>query len=100
MSFQDESIAHYVSVLMEPTTLVLKVRLESFLVEKLYHLEELLKQTEYPAYEWISHHFIGKNRPKFMFVVEKLKSLQWKMTHQVTTPKYWLITMEINKSIC
>ena len=79
---------------MAPSVIVLKIRPESMLVEKIYHIEDLLKFTEYPDYHWIPTYFIGNKRPKFIIILEKLKVLGWNITHQVMGEKTWLVTME------
>lgn len=81
---------------MEPTFVILKVRLESMLVEKLIHLDKLLQPRLYPEYNWIPECFIGNKRPKVTEVVEKFKSLEWKITMQSMTETVLLITMEKN----
>jgi hypothetical protein len=79
---------------MEPTFLVLKVRIQSLLVEQLYHIDKLLNHSLYPDYVWIPEYFIGNKRPKVTIVVEKLKTLGWKITSQCMNEKILLITME------
>ena len=82
---------------MPPSVIVLKIRPESFLVEKIFHLEDLLKFAEYPEYSWIPQFFIGNYRPKFLNIIEKLKELGWEITHQVMNEKVWLVTMETDQ---
>lgn len=64
------------------------------LVEKLYHVEDLLKLAVYPEYQWIPQFFVGQSRPKFIVIIEKLKELGWHISHQVMGEKVWLVTME------
>jgi hypothetical protein len=64
------------------------------LVEKLYHHELLLIPHMYPEYTWIPEFFIGNKRPKAIGVIDKLKSLGWKITHQTMNTADWLITFE------
>ena len=80
------------------STVIAKVRVESMLVENLFHPECLLHSTNYKEYGWISEHFVGDRRPKILWVIDKLKSLSWKMTHQTMNEKTWMITFERDES--
>lgn len=79
---------------IEVNTLIAKVRVESLLVEGLYHHESLLYSKHYKEYGWISELFVGERRPKIIWVIDKLKRLSWKITHQTMNEKTWLITFE------
>ena len=67
------------------------------LCEKVYHIEDLLRHSVYPEYDWLPQYFVGTKRPKFINVIEKLKELDWKITHQVMHEKVWLITMQTDQ---
>jgi len=76
------------------TTIVLKIRTESMLVEKIYHVEKLLDLRCYPEYVFLTRYFIGEKRPKFIYVFEKFKALGWQITHQTMNGSLWLVTFE------